>query len=810
MNDNKNEAMFELVREVPTELSKKEVMQMIGTLPTLPPPGGNSWFSNINLNSIIMTTTTVALITSAVIYFSSPKAENPVPGPDPVSPSSIEQTSPDPATTAADDSIEAIKEIPQSITLTLPTPDTVDKPKLKVTFSADDKATTEAPQEDVTQPNAQNSEPATQPQTTAATAKTPIKVETSPSPTTSSSVVAPKRGRVENVRVPQPKATRKIDDLKLKRLKRTLLRELSRDELISSKKAMNVLHFKEGLITVNNLELGVEEFTKYSELLFQFRIEPGPDKRVVTDPKFVMVGDFTERGFKGSMHGRAIDLKFINDGVIMRGLLDESDKGSFSAEGDLLFPDSNNQVETGTTMIETKGKVQRALDNADNYGKLFSDSSDADAGKIDFRNGATISTIYEEGKEVDPIKISLTQMKKFKKALYKMLVADLQVEARDEPVVMLISPELFKVNNNEGLESVLLKKYDRFLDSYGIRPGVNRKILMNGDFIMIGDFNNGQFNGRAQGQISKKTVMNSLMADELKKSKLFGGDEEPPLMSEEREIGLFDKLRVSGLAVVYLRQGSPKPLRVEASGIPLDDIITEINGGVLNITTKGTNLSEESIAIYVTNTGLSSIEVEGAAEVFSQGLYKADILKLVSKGSGAIEMAVDVDRLHLQMDGGDIHLEGRADMEKVDFLPESDRGTLDQSGLNVIERWTHEGGQTWSEQDLPELRQALLSKLIEQGYISTYQNPASIQLSNNGMTVNGAEIAPNYLDEYRTLYQKYGLPTHANSRIWVDPDFMVIAEKAGDIFELEVIGTDLELNIEGSWAELEEAILHRQ
>ncbi len=509
MNDNKNEAMFELVREVPTELSKEKVMQIIGTLPTLPPPGGNSWFSNINLNSIIMTTTTVALITSAVIYFSSPKAENPVPGPDPVSPSSIEQTSPDPATTAADDSIETIKEIPQTITLTLPTTDTVDKPKMKVTFSVDDKATTEAPQEEMVQPDSPSQEPVTQPQITAVTDKTRTKKETSPTPTASSSGVAPKRGRVENGRVPQPKATRKINDLKLKRLKRTLLRELSRDELISSKKAMNVLHFKEGRITVNNLELGVEEFTKYSELLFQFRIEPGPDRRVVTDPKFVMVGDFTERGFKGSMHGRAINLKFVNDGVIMRGLLDESDKGSFSAEGDMLFPDSNNQVEPGTTMIETKGKVQRALDNADNYGKLFSDSSDADAGKIDFRNGATISTIYEEGKEVDPVKISLTQMKKFKKALYKMLVADLQVEARDEPVVMLISPELFKVNNNTALEGVLLKKYDQFLEKYGLIPSVNRKILMNGDFIMIGDFNSGQFNGRAQGQISKKTVMNS-------------------------------------------------------------------------------------------------------------------------------------------------------------------------------------------------------------------------------------------------------------------------------------------------------------
>lgn len=62
-------ALFEATRRAPVELSKEIVMDFIKVIPTLPPPSSN-WFQNFNLNSIIMTTTAITLVTSAVLYFS--------------------------------------------------------------------------------------------------------------------------------------------------------------------------------------------------------------------------------------------------------------------------------------------------------------------------------------------------------------------------------------------------------------------------------------------------------------------------------------------------------------------------------------------------------------------------------------------------------------------------------------------------------------------------------------------------------------------------------------------------------------------
>lgn len=816
MKEADNEAMFELVREVPTELSKEKVMEIIGTLPTLPPPSAGSWFHNINLNSIIMTTTTVAIITSAVIYFSSPKAESPVPGQDPVSPAITEQTDSAPSAITIDDSLEAITTIPQPAIASTLHSDSIEKLEIKSVAVLDDKSTTDAsPIENVPTPDSLRPGKDPNPQALGQNLKSSESTATqprvsTPEPTRANSVSA-------NAQPVQPEAgskkARGMDDLKLKRLKRTLLRELSKDLLIKSKRGLNVLHFKEGEILVNNRLLEVEEFIKYSELLFKFRIEPGPEKRIVTDPKFVMVGSFTERGFKGSMHGRAVDLKFVNDAVILNGLLSDSSKGP---QGITLMDVPETEVKPGDVLLSVEGKDRQTDVNLSLLNRLMSDSlglpgfGDQEFETLNFKNAATISTIFDSGIEDIPVKINSGPLKSFKRELYKMLVNDGQIATKNSPVSMIIKPSLYKVNDNEAFSNLERSRYARLFQKYRVSPAISRKILMNKDFILVGDFNNGQFSGTAQGTIDKEKVKGTVLEEEINRSKMFGGSDEPPTATEDREVAPFNRLQVEGLAVVYLRQGAHRAITIDVTGVDLEDVVTESQNGLLKVSTADLNVSNESIAVHVTSPDVHSIWVDGAAEVFSQGMFETDILKLISKGSGAIEMAVDVNRLHLQMDGGDIHLEGKADMEKIDFYPDSDRGTLDQSGLNVIENWTYEGGQTWSEQDLPELRQTLLAKLITQGYVSTMKNPASIRFANNSMTVNGQKIASNYIEEYSTLYKAYGLPTHEDSRLWIDPDFMVIAEKEGKFFELEVMGTELELNIEGSWRALENAILHRQ
>ena len=585
-----------------------------------------------------------------------------------------------------------------------------------------------------------------------------------------------------------------LDTRQIKALKKSLYKALVTDGQIASKTDHVLMKLEPTGFTVNkNARFSTAMQSRYTQLLGKHSVEPIPELKLIMTPDFILIGHFKDNNFLGTVQGnfREADLK----GSILE---EELKKYDVFRKGLQIKAGSESNIEINKEANEQDEKDERQ--ETDEAGFPHD---------IEVDEPIFLSNRYSDEVKATAVKLKSKEVRNFKKALYQYLYVDQQIATKGDPVIMLIRPDLFRVNDNENLEGQVKGTYIRLLQQYNIAPAPNRKILMNHDFIMIGDFDNGDFHGTVQGHLEKKRVQGTILGDELAKSKVFGEQYDLPTETEEREIAPFEKLEVSGLAVVYLRQAKHGDARIDVSGYALEDVITESKNGTLKISTTRNNVSEESISVYVTSPEVYSIEVTGAAEVFSQGMYTTNILKLISKESGSIEMAVDVDRLHLQMDGGDIHLEGKALMEKVDFLPESHRGTLDQGGLNVLERWTHEGGRTWKEQDLPELRIELMSRLIDQGYISTYNNPASIQLLSNGMTVNGMEIAPNYLDDYRMLYKMYGLPTSSDSRIWIDPDFMVIAKKRDGYFELEVIGTELELNVEGSWKELEDAILER-
>ena len=1070
------EELFEVVRTAPTELSKQDVASIIQTIPTLPPPSGTSWFHNINLNSIIMSTTAITIITGSVMYLSSLGGGSELPGQE----TTETQTS----------SQQAELIVPDSLADQVKPLDSVQKlPELQGQLKAPDNMPSASPSSSSPSPDNQEAIAVN----TNSAEEGGLEGNDEAAPTGESS---DEREQLEPIQVPALAATVQksgsqtvtktsnakkpfeLGELQLKRLKRALLRQLAQDGIITNRKKLNVLEYKEGEIFVNNFRMNYEQFSKYSQMLNKYRIEPGPVKRVVTAERYIMVGDFIGDRFKGVAQGRGMDIKFINTQAQEKGLLSPADgsnsglfekgngKGnligsnaspaSFDLEGNSSLTMSTKKIkglkkelyralvddgqissksehvlmriEPQGFQVNKNGKFGSALKKS--YTKLFSKydlkpskdlkvmmtpdfilvgtfTNNQFSGRVQGKfNQKTLEgsilegeikryAIFQNGVELESSSgsnISITgddeiqptsdntqlgaagsaPSRVFQKALYKALVTDGLIKNQRSPVIINIEPEAIAVYDQAQLNPSLQKEYTKLFTAYGIRPDINLKLLMTPKFVLIGHFRKQSFNGEVYGEMRGKDLRGSvinrfishydifstnfnyvtegnmtlagsalmydnqtdaiakklsseqikglkgslyqaLVADKLIADKadvvlrlepgnflvnrtlkmdkemevrytrlvrqhgfhpgdfkkvamssnfILAGRFEPNGFSgtfqgtfrsqdirgsflqnelrpyesfqeksrmvspygtlihedksnqtvsktEERTIAPFSKLQVSGLAVVYLSQGPHKIARVEASGIPIEDVITQSENGLLTVTTKNNNVFGESIAVYVSSPNLTAIEVGGAAEVIGQNTLVGENLKVISVDAGAANLSVDLYRLHLQMDGGDIDVEGKAIMEKVDFLPMSERGSLDQSGLNVLERWTNEGGSTWSEQDLPELRTALLSRLIDQGYISTFQNPAAVQFSNNKMTVNGHEVAPNYLDEYRTLYKTYGLPTHADSRLWIDPDFMVLAEKAGKNYELQVLGTDLELNIEGSWEALEDAILGR-
>lgn len=155
----------------------------------------------------------------------------------------------------------------------------------------------------------------------------------------------------------------------------------------------------------------------------------------------------------------------------------------------------------------------------------------------------------------------------------------------------------------------------------------------------------------------------------------------PGLQKETRTLAGFDALEVSGLAVVYFRQGPAKAAELEVSGMPIEDISMEVEEGVLSITTPG-NVSGEKIAIYISSPSLRRIEVGGSAELYSKDAIQGNALEVVVDDAGAAWLDVAVDQLSIRMKGaGDLTLSGEAGDQQLRSF--ASRGTLDNSELKI-------------------------------------------------------------------------------------------------------------------------------
>ena len=132
---------------------------------------------------------------------------------------------------------------------------------------------------------------------------------------------------------------------------------------------------------------------------------------------------------------------------------------------------------------------------------------------------------------------------------------------------------------------------------------------------------------------------------------------------EERKLSDFNEVRVSNAINLYIKQGNETKAVIEADGIELDEVITEVSGGNLKVSIRKNNNFRRSIhvKVYLTYKSLESISASSAADVYSESVIKADELEL--SASSAASMELDIDVAHLDMSvssAGDIELSGKA------------------------------------------------------------------------------------------------------------------------------------------------------
>lgn len=155
--------------------------------------------------------------------------------------------------------------------------------------------------------------------------------------------------------------------------------------------------------------------------------------------------------------------------------------------------------------------------------------------------------------------------------------------------------------------------------------------------------------------------------------------------SQTRDVGSFTGVKMSVPGDLYVKQGSPQRVLIEASDEVLDRIETEVNGGNLVIRQKEDwkwwkNWSSRGkIKVYVTAPTLEYLVVSGSGRIESENTIRSNQMYVGVSGSGDIDLDLNTGDLEGKISGsGNVDLRGSADDLEVSI---SGSGNFDAEDL---------------------------------------------------------------------------------------------------------------------------------
>jgi hypothetical protein len=155
---------------------------------------------------------------------------------------------------------------------------------------------------------------------------------------------------------------------------------------------------------------------------------------------------------------------------------------------------------------------------------------------------------------------------------------------------------------------------------------------------------------------------------------------------ETRALTGFNAIAVGGGIDLFLRQGEPLRVEVTASDRELDEIVTEVIAGKLEIRRRRPaaflDWGDRGF-VSVILPELTALTASGGSDVETEGAFSGDALELVASGGSDMVLAVTVTELNVTASGGsDVQLRGTASSAHVQASGGSD---LDASRLTVDE-----------------------------------------------------------------------------------------------------------------------------
>lgn len=135
---------------------------------------------------------------------------------------------------------------------------------------------------------------------------------------------------------------------------------------------------------------------------------------------------------------------------------------------------------------------------------------------------------------------------------------------------------------------------------------------------------------------------------------------------EVRKVENFNKISFQYPGKLYLKQGSPQRVEIEASKDVLAEVETEVEGSRLVIGKPGKwydwNWKDaDEIIVYITVPSIEGLNVSGSGDIIGQSKFTTGDLDLKVSGSGSLKMEADASGdVEANVSGsGDIDLRGK-------------------------------------------------------------------------------------------------------------------------------------------------------
>lgn len=133
-------------------------------------------------------------------------------------------------------------------------------------------------------------------------------------------------------------------------------------------------------------------------------------------------------------------------------------------------------------------------------------------------------------------------------------------------------------------------------------------------------------------------------------------------ITEQRAVSDFSRIEQLMDADVYITQGTAYAVSLEAQNNLMDEIRTEVNGGVLKIYNKRCFKHHKPIKVFITMPVVAGVTLAGSGNVYLQNRIESNDLFVSLTGSGSIECedSVIADFLETDLSGsGTVALLGR-------------------------------------------------------------------------------------------------------------------------------------------------------